>query len=337
MNSPRLSALVLCFAVLSASQVLAQVIPPNKNYSRNSKLRSWISGGGQNLVYSNVTGGFIGGGIANQVGNTYASILGGANNINTSSFAAIGGGSQNMASNNSAYAVVAGGLLNAAMFATHSVIGGGSDNRTLNNWTTICGGANNTNQAGYGTIAGGTQNTASNSATGAFIAGGFQNTVGGSYSSAGGCFASAPLHGQDARASSRFADTGDGQSSVYTVYGYTTDANPKNLTLDLNDATSRLKVAPGQTMAFEVLVAGRSSAGVSFAKKVGGVIKNVAGTTTLPASALVFISSDGAAAAWNAVPDADNANDALVVQVTGAAATQIRWVATVRTSEVKFP
>lgn len=337
MNSPRLSALVLCFAVLSASQALAQTIPVNKNYSRNSKLRSWISGGGQNLVYSNITGGFIGGGIANQVGNTYASILGGANNLNTSSFAAIGGGSQNMASNNAGYSVVAGGQLNAAMGAAHSVISGGSDNRTLNNWTTICGGATNTNQAAYGTIAGGTQNTASNSATGAFIAGGFQNTVGGSYSSAGGCFASAPLHGQDARASSRFTDTGDGQSSVYTLYGYTTDANPKNLTLDLNDATSRLKVAPGQTMAFEVLVAGRSSAGVSFAKKIGGVIKNVAGTTTLPASALVFISFDGAAAAWNAVPDADNANDALVVQVTGAAATQIRWVATVRTSEVKFP
>ena len=42
-------------------------------------------------------------------------------------------------------------------------------------------------------------------------------------------------------------------------------------------------------------------------------------------------------AAWNATVAADDANDALVIQVNGAAGTTIRWVATVRTAEVIFP
>ncbi len=36
------------------------------------------------------------------------------------------------------------------------------------------------------------------------------------------------------------------------------------------------------------------------------------------------------------VIEADDTNDALVIKVTGAAATTLRWVATVRTAEVSF-
>ena len=39
--------------------------------------------------------------------------------------------------------------------------------------------------------------------------------------------------------------------------------------------------------------------------------------------------------AWDATVVADNPNDALVVKVTGPAAT-VRWVATVRTAEVTY-
>ena len=41
-------------------------------------------------------------------------------------------------------------------------------------------------------------------------------------------------------------------------------------------------------------------------------------------------------AAWNVVVQADNGNDTLVIQATGAAGTTIRWVATVRTAEVAW-
>ena len=42
------------------------------------------------------------------------------------------------------------------------------------------------------------------------------------------------------------------------------------------------------------------------------------------------------ASAWDVAVEDDNTNDALVIKVTGANSTDIRWVATVMTTEVKY-
>jgi hypothetical protein len=42
------------------------------------------------------------------------------------------------------------------------------------------------------------------------------------------------------------------------------------------------------------------------------------------------------AAAWDVTLTADTTNGGLKIEVTGAAATNIRWVATVNTSEVTY-
>jgi len=149
------------------------------------------------------------------------------------------------------------------------------------------------------------------------------------------CYARTAPKRNNQKASWHFAETGSSQVSVYTLYGFTADPNLKSLKLILNEASSRLRVVPGQTMAFEVLVAACSSAGSSAGYLIRGVIKNIAGATSLVgAPSTTALGED--IAAWDALAVADNANDALVVQVTGSA-TNIRWVAAARTLEVKFP
>ncbi len=142
-----------------------------------------------------------------------------------------------------------------------------------------------------------------------------------------------------AYASGQFANPGDAQSSLFVVRGSATGANPINLWLDGDAITRRILVPNNATWAFEILIVGRTSTGTSAIYHIRGGIKNVSGTTsivgTLPAATTV--AADAGAASWGGVTVvADDANDALQVRVTGAAATTIRWVANVRTSEVTY-
>jgi hypothetical protein len=68
--------------------------------------------------------------------------------------------------------------------------------------------------------------------------------------------------------------------------------------------------------------------------QIKGVIENNSGTTTLVGSATTTTLGEDVAS-WNAIASASNTNSALVINVTGDASTN-RWVATVRTTEVKF-
>jgi hypothetical protein len=66
----------------------------------------------------------------------------------------------------------------------------------------------------------------------------------------------------------------------------------------------------------------------------GGIRRGTsAGTTTLIGTPSIdLIASDGSA--WTVALTADTTNGGLAVTVTGEAAKTIRWVATVRTTEV---
>jgi hypothetical protein len=58
-----------------------------------------------------------------------------------------------------------------------------------------------------------------------------------------------------------------------------------------------------------------------------------AGTTTLVASTVTAIDNTPS---WALALSADTTNGGLKIEATGAAATNIRWVATVQTSEVTY-
>jgi hypothetical protein len=235
--------------------------------------------------------------------------------------------------------VLSGGSANLVSSNTQAAfIGGGSGNRIASsaNYSVIAGGANNVNSGYASTIAGGLQNAVEAGASQAFIGGGQFNLVAANadHAEAGGRFAGASLFGQWARASDRFAATGDGQTSVFTLYAETGDAAPKKMVLE-KQAELPLSVPSGQTMAFDILVAARSSTGQSAGYQIRGVIKNVAGAVSLIGAPTVTPLGEDVAG-WDVAVQANDAVDSLEVVVTGAAATTIRWFATVRTAEVKF-
>ena len=89
------------------------------------------------------------------------------------------------------------------------------------------------------------------------------------------------------------------------------------------------------TWTYDALLTGRTAGGRSAGYQIRGVIENNEGTTALVGSPLLTTLAEDMPE-WDATLEADNAKEALVVRVTGAAATTIRWVATVRTVEVTF-
>ncbi|MFW6135934.1 MAG: hypothetical protein ACOC7N_03840 [Chloroflexota bacterium] len=99
----------------------------------------------------------------------------------------------------------------------------------------------------------------------------------------------------------------------------------------LDGSAAQLTVTSGHTVAFDILVVGRTSASESGGYSIQGLIENVGGNTTLIGSSVTTIAEDDAE--WDAQVVADNANHALKVQVRGNLET-IRWVATVRALEV---
>jgi hypothetical protein len=196
-------------------------------------------------------------------------------------------------------------------------VGGGSHNTSSSAFATVSGGNGNTNGGDYATVSGGEGNSATAS----------YGTV------PGGAQAAARSFGQLAYASGAFDAGGDAQTSVYVCRGTTTNATQTELFLD--GAAEQMVVSTNTTWSFDILITGRASGGNSAAYQIRGAIKNNGGTTSLVGSPSKTVLAEDVPA-WDASLVADNANAALAVMVTGAAGTDIRWVASVRTVEVTY-
>jgi hypothetical protein len=137
-----------------------------------------------------------------------------------------------------------------------------------------------------------------------------------------------------------FASSGDAQTGTFVLRRATTDATATVLTTD-NSApgTDDQVILPNNSAyAFTgTVVARRQASGgtASAAWKVEGLIRReaTAGTTTLVASTVTAISN---VPGWTLALSADTTNGGLAVTATGAAATNIRWVATIQTSELTY-
>lgn len=134
-----------------------------------------------------------------------------------------------------------------------------------------------------------------------------------------------------AYADGKFANVGDAQTSTYVLRKQTTDGAQTEIFLDAS--SNRITIASGRTVTFDILIAARSTTGSSAGYQIYGVIENVSGTTALIGAITKTVLGEDVAA-WDATTEADDTNDALVIKVTGAASTTIRWVTTVRTAEV---
>lgn len=243
-------------------------------------------------------------------GGQYSGVLSGFSNRAPGDFSAVLSGSSNIAGTANGVnpnAVVAGGVSNSAT-GTNATVSGGSTNAASSLNATIAGGGNNIATGSYAWVPGGR----------------FGNTRSRQYSWA---------WGPNSGTSGRYQAAGISQAAT------TTDATPTVLTSDLLSVVSganQFSLASNSCATFDVLLTARNtSASVSKAWRLTGLIKNNAGTTSLVGTVTkTVIGADASASAWDASATADVTNNALQLTVTGAAGSTIRWHARVEASEV---
>ena len=150
----------------------------------------------------------------------------------------------------------------------------------------------------------------------------------------------ASLIAKYAYAGGQFAAGGDSQQGSMVLRRATTDATATVLTSN-NSApltTNQVILPNNSAYAFTgTIVARQQAAGgtAAAAFKVEGLIRRegTAASTTLVASTVTAISN---VPGWVIALTADTTNGGLAVTCTGAAATNIRWVATLDTSELTY-
>jgi hypothetical protein len=224
------------------------------------------------------------------------------------------------------YSSAIGGLSLTASQTHASAIGGGT-NTASSTYATVIGGGSNTSSAPYSIVTGGRNNTSS----------GQYSRTGGYYSTSQG------INGKDVWASGRFSIQGDAQTGTMVLRSDTTDATPEALTTDNSTAgtTNQVILPNNSAYGFTGIIVAREAAASTddFAVweiKGGAVRGATAATTALGTYNINKISESAGAANWSIALSADTTNGAVAITVTGEAAHNIRWVATINTSEVTY-
>lgn len=132
---------------------------------------------------------------------------------------------------------------------------------------------------------------------------------------------------------------GDCQHSLMIVQDQIThsDANWHPLLIE-GVAGARMTIAADTVWTFDVMVVGtEQGCANSYSYRITGCIENDGGTTSMLCTTRTLYCEDDPN--FDAQAIADNANDALVIEVMDAGTSNrtVRWVATVRTAEVTFP
>jgi hypothetical protein len=205
----------------------------------------------------------------------------------------------------------------------------GYQNKATSAYSTSIGSNNNVTAQGH---AFGNNNTVSG--TGLVI--GRFSEVGSNGGMAIGSSAKSDTFFKVAIASGQFSAVGDAQTGVSVLRASTTNETTTKLTMG---SDTRQVILPNNTAYFfsGTCVARESATnGTDMgAWEFKGCIRRegTAASTTLVTST---INEFSAPTGWSIALSADTTNGGLKVEVTGAAATNVRWVATVHTSEVTY-
>jgi len=156
----------------------------------------------------------------------------------------------------------------------------------------------------------------------------------GKYSHAEGSGSKASLIYQHAKAGGCFAVVGDAQHSTFVLRRETTDATPVMFCLDVD--SDYLVLPASTTWVFHVFVVARSDAGVSAGYEFRGVIKRDGSNNTSLVGSVTKTVLGEDTSALDCNVSADDTNESLEILMTGKAATNIRWVATVHLTEVGY-
>jgi len=288
-----------------------------------SGLNSFAFFGTASSSYATAIGANSGGDGAQAVTGAGATALGGSYASGTDSFAAA------IANNTSTYGAqgnnsIAVGYL-AKATASGAVALGGSVG------------------VGAGPVAAGLESCAigpsSNAAGQGSFAFGQGATATGNYSVAFGRYSSTPKPSQFSFAGGRFSATGDRQAGKWVISNSTTNATPTNLGFDGYSFGSNFISLPNNTaIAFTGTIVARQQASggtQSAAWKVEGLVRKEGtnASVTLLGSVVTAISN---VPGWTLAVSVDTSSGLLLVTATGAAATNIRWVGCLDTSEVGY-
>jgi hypothetical protein len=267
-------------------------------------------------------------------------VVGGGNNQATGSYSFIGGGgdagtaaNRNVASGD--WSVVAGGRGNTASGIASFVGGGGTNGASL---------FNNTASGTWSVAVGGL--TSSATGVGSFVGGGYVNTASGQYSSIvsgargttraiNGNFVFSPVI--------PIADaSGVSQAALLVLGVQTTDATATALRSDTSAAgTTNQVILPNNSAYFFTgeVISGKTAGGDTKGWTIEGVIKrgaNAASTALVGIPTVTSTYADLGAATWDIAVTADTTNGGLKVTFTGQAATTIRTVCQLRTTEMTY-
>jgi len=263
------------------------------------------------------------------------------------------GGERNTAS--AGHSTVLGGFSNTAS-GLYSIAGGYSCSATGANGVVI--GYNSTSSTSYGAVIGYENSLTANYG---HIVGSY-HTVSASYAACMGGISNTADAELSIVIGARDGDTrstvgkavipackspiafGDGltQSAILVLGRQTTDATTTTLASNTSTpgATNQLFLDNNTAYYFKgSVIAGVTGAGDTKAWTFEGAIKRgaSAATTAIVGSVVLnTIAYDSGAAAWDVDITADTTNGCLKVEVTGAAATTIRWVAKLETTEMGF-
>jgi hypothetical protein len=239
----------------------------------------------------------------------------------------------------------------------YSFIGGGQSNTASNSHAVVAGGLSNTASSTYAAVLGGFGNNASGG--NASIGGGYQNLVSGVEAS---CFggrdnlsdaANSTTFGNQASARaiigafsvapSQVAFSSGGfyaQNTDLNLWATTTDATATVLTSQGGSASTTNQIILPNVSAyyFRGSVVAYVSGSDSKAWTFEGLIRRHTGVanTSLIQSVVNIVGNSSGAASWTIAIAADTTNGGLKVTATGAAATTIRWVCKVETTEVTY-
>ena len=270
-------------------------------------------------------------------------VVGGGNNQATGSYSFIGGGgdagtaaNRNVASGD--WSFVGGGIKNVASGIASVVVGGGTSSAGIPS-------TGNTASGISSFVGGGNQNSASS--TYSSILGGFGHTANSVGSSVLGGYTGSTrsIIGNTVFPASTIPIAniqGITQAAMLVLAKETTDATPTALCSNSSTAgTTNQVILPNNSAYFFTgeVVSGVTGGGNTKGFTIEGVIKrgaNAASTALVGTPTVVSTYADVGAATWVIAVTADTTNGGLRVTFTGQAATTIRTVCQIRTTEMTY-
>lgn len=248
------------------------------------------------------------------------------------------------AGSNNYYATVVGGNVNVATGQSSAVIGGTTNTASASN-SSVIGGASNTASGIYSCVLSCDSSTASgfySASIGGQVNAANSNysiVIGGSYGTTRSIIGNFVVPASNSPLGN---SAGLSQSGLLILGVQTTNATVTTLRSNTIVATTNNQVILPNNSAYYFrgsVIANVTGGGNTKAWSFEGAIKrgaSAATTAIVGATIINVIAQDAGASTWTIALAADTTNGGLQVTVTGQAATTIRWVCQVQTTEVTF-